>query len=336
MRVAMLAPIAWSTPPAAYGPWEQVTSHLTEGLVKRGIDVTLFATATSRTAGKLVATTAAGYAEQEGQDAKVLEYLHISQVMGVANTFDIVHNQFDFMPLGYTPLLDTPMVTTIHGFSSDHIVPVYERYNDTTDYVSISDADRDERLDYIATVYNGVDTDQFTFNDQPGDYLLYFGRIHPEKGTAEAIAIARRAKKPLWIAGLIQDHDYYRDQVEPHIDGEQVRYLGNVGPRERDRILGNAYALLHPINFEEPFGLSVAESMVTGTPVIAFRRGSMPELIEDGKTGYLTDSVEGAVDLVSACGDLNRWEIAEVATDRFSVDRMVDSYIDVYQRILSR
>ncbi len=332
----MLAPIAWSTPPAAYGPWEQVTSHLTEGLVKRGIDVTLFATATSRTAGKLVATTAAGYAEQEGQDAKVLEYLHISQVMGVANTFDIVHNQFDFMPLGYTPLLDTPMVTTIHGFSSDHIVPVYERYNDTTDYVSISDADRDERLDYIATVYNGVDTDQFTFNDQPGDYLLYFGRIHPEKGTAEAIAIARRAKKPLWIAGLIQDHDYYRDQVEPHIDGEQVRYLGNVGPRERDRILGNAYALLHPINFEEPFGLSVAESMVTGTPVIAFRRGSMPELIEDGKTGYLTDSVEGAVDLVSACGDLNRWEIAEVATDRFSVDRMVDSYIDVYQRILSR
>ncbi|MGB3802006.1 MAG: glycosyltransferase family 4 protein, partial [Lewinella sp.] len=332
MRVAMLAPIAWATPPAAYGPWEQVTSHLTEGLVRRGIDVTLFATATSRTAGKLVATTAAGYAEREGQDPKVLEYLHISQVMGVANTFDIVHNHFDFMPLGYTPLLDTPMVTTIHGFSSEQIVPVYERYNDSTDYVSISDADRHQKLDYIATVYNGVDTDQFTRVTEQGEYLLYFGRIHPEKGAAEAIAIAHRAKKPLWIAGLIQDRDYYREKVEPHVDGERVRYLGNVGPQERDRILGGACALLHPISFDEPFGLSVAESMVTGTPVIAFNRGSMPELIEHGKTGFLTDSVEEAADLVSACGDLNRWEVAEIASDRFSVDQMVDNYIDVYQR----
>ncbi|PPK86140.1 glycosyltransferase involved in cell wall biosynthesis [Neolewinella xylanilytica] len=332
----MLAPIAWSTPPAAYGPWEQVTSHLTEGLVKRGIDVTLFATATSRTAGKLVATTAAGYAEREGQDPKVLEYLHISQVMGVANAFDIIHNQFDFMPLGYAPLVNTPMVTTIHGFSSEQIVPVYERYNDSTDYVSISDSDRDDRIDYIATVYNGVDPDQFTVNREGGDYLLYFGRIHPDKGAAEAIAIAKRAKRPLWIAGLIQDHDYFRDKVAPHIDDENVRYLGNVGPDERDRILGGAYALLHPISFEEPFGLSVAESMMTGTPVIAFDRGSMPELIDHGKTGYLTDSVEGAVDLVSACGDLHRREIADSARDRFSVERMVDNYIDVYDKILSR
>ena len=332
----MLAPIAWSTPPAKYGPWEQVTSHLTEGLVKKGIDVTLFATATSRTAGKLVATTAAGYAEQEGQDAKVLEYLHISQVMGVANAFDIIHNHFDFMPLGYTPLIDTPVVTTIHGFSSERILPVYERYNDSTDYVSISDSDRSERLDYIATVYNGVDVEQFTVNEKSEDYLLYFGRIHPHKGAAEAIAIARRAKRPLWIAGLIQDHDYWREQVEPHIDGENVRYLGNVGPADRDRILGGAYALLHPISFDEPFGLSVAEAMTTGTPVIAFNRGSMPELIDHGTTGFLTDSVEGAVDLVSACGDLNRWEIAEVSRDRFSVERMVDCYLDVYGQILDR
>ncbi len=332
----MLAPIAWSTPPAAYGPWEQVTSHLTEGLVKRGIDVTLFATATSRTAGKLVATTAAGYAEQEGQDAKVLECLHIGHVMGVANEFDIIHNQFDFMPLGYTPLIDTPMVTTIHGFSSDRIVPVYERYNDSTDYVSISDADRNDHLDYIATVYNGVDPDQFTVSERTGEYLLFFGRIHPDKGAEEAIAIAHQAKRPLWIAGLIQDRDYFRDKVQPHIDEENVRYLGNVGPQERDRILGGAFALLHPISFDEPFGLSVAESMMTGTPVIAFNRGSMPELIDHGKTGYLTDSVEGAVDLVSACGGLNRWEIAETARNRFSVEQMVENYIDVYYRVLNR
>ena len=332
----MLAPIAWSTPPAAYGPWEQVTSHLTEGLVKRGLDVTLFATATSRTAAKLVATTAAGYAEQEGQDPKVLEYLHISQVMGAANQFDIVHNQFDFMPLGYATLVDTPMVTTIHGFSSPRIVPVYERYNDSSDYVSISDSDRNDKLDYIATVYNGVDRQQFTFNEQPADYLLYFGRIHPDKGAAEAVAIARASGRPLWIAGLIQDRDYWDTQVEPHVDGENVRYLGNVGPAERNRVLGNAFAMLHPISFDEPFGLSVAESMMTGTPVIAFRRGSMPELIEHGKTGFLTDSVAGAVDLVSACGDLNRWEISESARDRFSVERMVEGYIEVYRKILSR
>ena len=332
----MLAPIAWSTPPAAYGPWEQVTSHLTEGLVRRGIDVTLFATATSKTAAKLVATVAAGYAEQPGLDPKVQEYLHISQVMGAIQDFDLVHNQFDFMPLGYAPLVDTPMVTTVHGFSSEQIVPIYERYNEATDYVSISDANRDERIDYIATVYNGIDTEQFTYNPSPEDHLVYFGRIHPEKGAKEAIEIARRADKPLVMAGLIQDRNYFDTHVAPHIDDERVRYLGNVGPAERDRILGSATALLHPISFEEPFGLSVAESMLTGTPVLAFNRGSMPELIKHGRTGYLTDDVGGAVDLVSACGDLDRWTVAETARNRFSVDRMVDGYIEVYRKVINR
>jgi len=332
----MLAPIAWATPPAAYGPWEQVTSHLTEGLVKKGIDVTLFATATSRTKGKLVATTAAGYAEQEGQDPKVLEYLHISQVMGAASQFDVVHNQFDFMPLGFSPLINTPMVTTVHGFSSERIVPVYEWFNEGTDYVSISDANRDDRIDYIATVYNGIDTEQFTYVAEPDDYLLYFGRIHPEKGTAEAIEIAKNSGRRLLIAGLIQDRDYWKERVEPHVDGEQIRYLGNVGPAERDRILGHAAALLHPISFAEPFGLSVAESMMTGTPVIAFDRGSMPELIDVGTTGYLTDTVEGAVDLVGACTELDRQVVAQTARDRFSVERMVEGYIEVYNTILDR
>ncbi len=336
MRIAMLAPIAWATPPAAYGPWEQVTSHLTEGLVKRGIDVTLFATATSRTAGKLVATTAAGYAEKPGQDPKVLECLHISHVMGAAHKFDLIHNQFDFMPLGYSSLVDTPMVTTIHGFSSDQIVPVYERYNDSTDYVSISDANRDERIDYIATVYNGVDTNQFSINDKPDAYLTYFGRIHPEKGTAEAIQIAKGANRRLIIAGLIQDQAYFDEQVKPHIDGVQISYLGNVGPEARNRILGGAAALLHPISFDEPFGLSVAESMMTGTPVIAFNRGSMAELIDHGKTGFLTTDVAGAIAVVDACEDLNRAHIAAVARDRFSVERMVEGYIEVYTTILSR
>ena len=330
----MLAPIAWATPPAAYGPWEQVTSHLTEGLVARGIDVTLFATATSRTAGRLVPTVAAGYAERPGQDAKVLEYLHISQVMGAIQDFDLVHNQFDFMPLTYSDLIDVPMVTTVHGFSSERIVPVYERYNGSTDYVSISDANRHERLDYIATVYNGIDTAQFTPRPEPGEYLLYFGRIHPEKGAAEAVEIARRSGRPLYLAGLVQDEAYWRERVEPHVDGERVRYLGNVGPAERDRLLGGAYALLHPISFDEPFGLSVAEGMMTGTPVLAFRRGSMPELIEDGRTGFLPSGVEEAVERLPDVAKLDRRTIARTARERFGVDRMVSGYIDVYERIL--
>ena len=336
MRVAMLAPIAWATPPAAYGPWEQVTSHLTEGLVRRGVDVTLFATATSRTAGTLVATTEAGYAERPGQDAKVLEYLHISQVMGLASEFDLIHNQFDFMPLTYSELIDTPMLTTVHGFSSERIVPVYERYNEGTDYVSISDANRHERLDYIATVYNGLDTDQFTPRKESEDYLLYFGRIHPEKGAAEAIEIARRSGKQLLMAGLVQDEPYFRERVEPHLDGEQVRYLGNVGPGERDELLGNALGLLHPIHFDEPFGLSVAEAMLTGTPVIATNRGSMPELIEDGHDGFLVDGPAVAAERVADLPGLDRGKIARLARARFSTERMTEGYLAVYEAILGR
>ncbi len=332
----MLAPIAWATPPSAYGPWEQVTSHLTEGLVARGIDVTLFATATSRTAGKLVATTPAGYAEQPGQDAKILEYLHISQVMGLASEFDLIHNQFDFMPLTYSELIDTPMLTTVHGFSSERIVPVYERYNDSTDYVSISNANRHERLDYIATVYNGVDTSQFTAVTDPGDYLLYFGRIHPEKGAAEAIEIARRSQRRLLIAGLVQDEAYYRDRVEPHLDNEQIVYLGNVGPAQRDALLGGALGLLHPISFDEPFGLSVAEAMMTGTPVIATNRGSMPELIVEGESGFLVMNTEEAAGRVGDLLRLDRDRIAASARERFSTERMTEGYIQVYETILRR
>ncbi len=334
MKIAILAPIAWATPPAAYGPWEQVTSHLCEGLVRRGVDVTLFATGTSRTAGKLVATVPTGYAECLGQDAKVLEHLHIGQVMERADEFDLIHNQFDFMPLNFSPLTATPMLTTIHGMSSDQIVPVYERYNDRSAYVSISNADRHPRLDYISTVYNGVDTTQFTPREKPGEYLLYFGRIHPDKGTAEAIDIAERAGKDLLIAGLIQDHNYYEEQVKPRIDGDKVRYIGNVGKEKRDQLLGGALALLHPINFEEPFGLSVAEAMMTGTPVIAHRRGAMPELIEHGVTGYLTKNATDAAELVHKCIALDRRHIAAVARDRFGVERMVEGYMRVYERLI--
>lgn len=346
MKIAMLAPIAWATPPAAYGPWEQVTSHLTEGLVARGVDVTLFATGTSKTAAKHVATVAAGYAERPGQDAKVLEYEHVSQVMDRAREFDLIHNQFDFMPLTYSRLAGVPMVTTVHGFSSERIVPIYRRYNDVAHYVSISDANRHPSLDYAATVYNGIDTSQFTVRETPGDYLLYFGRIHPEKGAKEAVQIAQRAGLPLVIAGLIQDEAYWTQHVLPHVDDRQIRYVGNVGPTRRDELLGGALALIHYISFAEPFGLSVAEAMCCGTPVIAPPLGSMPELIDDGENGFLVNSIDEALGAVrgcngrctppeAGCSGVDRRSNAKAARERFSVGRMVDGYLEVYRRVLA-
>ena len=200
MKIAILAPIAWRTPPEKYGPWEQVASNIAEGMVKKGLDVTLFATGNSHTAGKLEYVSKTAYAEDNTIDPKVWECLHISNVMERAHEFDIIHNNFDFLPLTYSRLIDTPMVTTIHGFSSQQILPVYKKYNSNSHYVSISNSDRSAELDYTATVYNGIDSKDFTFNEKPEDYLLFFGRIHPHKGTYESIQIAKKANKKLIIS----------------------------------------------------------------------------------------------------------------------------------------
>lgn len=334
MKIAMLAPIAWRTPPRKYGPWEQVASNITEGLCARGYNVTLFATGDSITKATLLHSTPKGYEEDKTLDPKVEECLHISMLMEKAHTFDIIHNHFDFLPLTYSRLIQTPMVTTIHGFSSPKIIPVYKKYDDTCDYVSISFADRSAELHYIANVYNGIDPTGFTLNTDPEDYLLFFGRIHHDKGCREAIEIALKGEKRLIIAGYVQDEHYFRTHVEPFIDDEQVIYAGNAGPRERDQLLGGALALLHPINFHEPFGLSVAESMFCGTPVIAFSRGSMPELIVHGKTGFLVQHTDQAVEALSAIQDIDRSWCREHAMERFSVDAAVESYINVYKKIL--
>ena len=336
LRLAMLSPIAWRTPPRKYGPWERLVSLLTEGLVRQGVTVTLFATKESETAGKLHAVAPMGYEEDVELDRKVWECLHISEVFEHAQEFDLIHNNFDFLPLSYSQLTPTPLVTTIHGFSSPKILPVYQKYNDKVHYVSISNADRDPSLDYIATVYHGIDVEHFKIQENPEDYLIFFGRIHQDKGTKEAIEIARQAQRKLIIAGLIQDEAYYQKEVAPHLDDKNVVYVGNVGPDQRNTLLGNAAALLHPINFNEPFGLSVAEAMACGTPVIAFRRGSMPEVIVDGKTGFLVSTVAEAVHAVENLGTLKRSVCRQHVVDHFSVDRMVADYLKVYEQILAQ
>jgi glycosyltransferase involved in cell wall biosynthesis len=248
LRVGMLAPVARRVPPLHYGPWERVVSILTEGLVARGVDVTLFATADSRTRARLVAVAPRGYAEDRSIDAKLYQGLHIAAAFEQASTgaFDILHNHFDFLPLTYCRLVSTPVVTTVHGFSSERVLPVYQAYNSTTNLVAISASDRRADLDYAATIHHGIPLDEFTFSDSPGEYLLFFGRIHPDKGAQEAVEVARRTGRKLILAGIVQDAEYFRTAVEPLVGGYQIRFAGSVGPAQLDALLGGALVLLPP------------------------------------------------------------------------------------------
>ena len=297
--------------------------------------MTLFAAGDSVTSARLCSTVPRGWSEDARIDPKVAECLHISEVFERASEFDIIHNGFDFLPLTYSGLISTPVVTTIHGFSSPLIVPVYAKYNHKTSYVAISDADRHAALDYVATIHHGIDTGAFTFAPGPGCYLAFFGRIHPDKGVVAAIDAAEATGLPIRIAGIIQDEAYFENEVVPRLDGDRVQFVGPVAAKDRSAFLGGAMALLHLIAFDEPFGFSVVEAMACGTPVIAFDRGSMPELIIDGVTGSVVSDVPSAAAAIAQVGQLDRRTIREVAVQRFSSGRMVDEYVDVYRQAIA-
>jgi len=335
MKIAMLAPIAWRTPPRHYGPWEQVTSLLTEALVAKGVDVTLFATLDSATSGTLAGVVPAPYEEDPSIDAKVWEYRHLAHLFERAGEFDLIHNQADFPAHAFAHLVKTLMVTTIHGFSSERILPMYRPYQDRVHYVAISEADRHPCLRYAATIHHGIRLEEFAFDPTGSDDLLFFGRIHPDKGAAEAIAAAKASGRDLQMYGIVQNQGYHERAVAPALDAT-IRYHGPVGGTARAKALGSARALLHLINFAEPFGLSVVEAMACGTPVIATPRGSMPELIEHGVTGFLVNSPAEAVEAIHRAGELDRAEIRRIATQRFSADRMAEDYLALYRRILGQ
>ena len=337
LRVALLAPISWPTPPPGYGPWEQVASNIAEGMVRRGLDVTLFATGNSKTTGKLSSVVPIGVNEDPGLSGDVYGAIHTGKLFERAHEFDLIHNNFDWKPLTYALASKAPpMITTIHGFSSPPILGAYYAAAHRSFYCSISDADRDPGLHYLGTTYNGIDPAAFTFVDRAGDYLLYLARFHPEKGAHLAIEVAKRAGLRLKMAAIPQDVAYFKELVEPHIDGDAVQFLGEVRGAQRDALLGGALALVHMTTRPERFGLTMIEAMACGTPVLGARMGSIPEIVVDGETGFLCDDVDAAVARVPQLAALSRRACRTRVETTFSSERMIDRYLDAYAVALAQ
>jgi glycosyltransferase involved in cell wall biosynthesis len=334
-RIGMISPVAWRTPPRAYGAWETVASNITEELVRRGWDVTLFATKDSITKARLLAVVERGYEEDTSVDPKVCEYLHLSEAFERADEFDLIHSHYDFMSLAYSKLVKPPVLITIHGFSSPKILPVYRKYNGYVNYVSISNADRVPDLNYVATIYNGIDTSLYTFHGEPGEYLVFLGRIHPDKGTHLACEAAKKSGRRLIIAGIIQDEKYFEDRVRPYIDDTNIQFIGAVDIDGKNRLFKQAYAVLHLNELPERFGLVLVEANAAGVPVLAMDRGSCREVIQDGETGFLVNNVDEAVKALERIPDLDRFNCRSRVEKYFSVQAMVDGYEEVYNRILN-
>lgn len=333
-RIAILSPVAWRTPPRQYGAWETVAGNITEGLVARGWDVTLFASRDSVTRAHLHAAVDKGYEEDPDIDPKVAEYLHISEAFEHAPEFDLIHSHYDFMALTYSRLVRTPVLTTIHGISSPKILPVYQKYRDGY-FVSISNSDRVTGLNYLATVYNGIDLSLYPLLESPGDKLIFLGRIHPDKGVHLAIEVSRLSGLPLLIAGIIQDEDYFRERVKPHLDNKLVSYVGPVGVTGKNELFVQARALLHLNTIPERFGLVLAEANAAGVPVIAMDLGSCREVIEDGRTGFLVHTVEEAAQALRRLHEIDGGACRKRVQQYFSIDTMVEAYEQVYDTIFA-
>ena len=337
LKIAELAPIAWRTPPKNYGPWELVVSLITEGLVKRGHKVTLFATADSITKAKLVSVCPRPYNEDSTINTRLYECWHNSTCYEMADQFDLIHNHFDFPPLTYSKLVKTPTVTTVHGFDNPEIIKLYRKYKDNY-YISISFSDRKHApdLNWAGNVYHGLNLEQFTFNDQPKDYLLFLGRIAEDKGTHLAIEVAKQSRRELIISGIVppEEEEYFAEKVKPKIDNKQIRFVGPADPIKRDQLFRNAYASLHLIKFDEPFGLTLIESMACGTPVIAINRGSIPEIIKDGRTGFVVKDEKEAADKVMEISKIKRFDCRKRVEENFTLDVMVENYLKIFEKIL--
>jgi len=340
MRIAQIAPLAERVPPPAYGGIELVVSLLTEELVRRGHDVTLFASGDSITSATLESVhPRALRLDSTVKEYGIYEMLQLSKVYEKAGDFDIIHSHVGCAALSYSRLVKTPTVHTLHGI----FTPANEKmfsYARTQPYVSISNSQREDRLNlnYVATVYNGIDPATYEFHPQPDNpaYLAFLGRISPEKGAHLAIEIAKKSGWHLKMAGKVDvvDREYYEQEIKPHVDGKQIEYLGEANHAQKSVLMGGAVATLFPITWREPFGLVMIESMVTGTPVIAMKLGSTPEVIIHEKTGFLCESVAECIAAIEPTRELDRSACRQHAVERFSVKTMVDGYEAVYRQIL--
>jgi len=342
MRIAQVAPLWERVPPPGYGGIELVVGLLTDELVRRGHEVSLFASGDSITLAKLESVYPRAFRlEPSISEYGAYEALQLSRVYKQADNFDVIHSHVGYSSLFHASFVETPTVHTLHGAFNSDTKKVFAEASEQP-YVSISDAQREplKELNYAATVYNGIDTESHRFFAQPDStpYLAFLGRISPEKGTHIAIEIAQKSGVPLKIAGKVDrvDVDYYESQIKPHIDGKHIEYLGEANHFEKNQLLGGAIAMLFPITWREPFGLVMTESMAAGTPVIAKPLGSVPEVIADGKTGFLCDSVDDFVNAIQRLGEIDRRVCRAHVEDNFSIKSMVDGYLDVYAKLMRK
>ena len=339
MKIAQVSPLFESVPPKYYGGTERVVSYLTEELVRQGHQVTLFASGDSVTQARLVAACPRALRlDDQCMDQLAHSVVLLEQVFQQAQAFDVIHFHLDYLHFPLSIRQRTPHVTTLHGrLDIPDLMPLYQTFP-TVPVVSISDAQRTPLpwLHWRGTVYHGLPPEIYTFRQAPGTYLAFLGRVSPEKGLAQAIAIARQVGLPLKIAAKVDpfDQEYFEVVIRPLLDHPLVEYLGEMGEADKVDFLGQAYALLFPIDWPEPFGLVMIEAMACGTPVIAYRRGSVPEVLEDGVTGWIVEGLDEAVQAVAQVSTLSRSRCRQVFEERFSAARMTQDYLRIYQLFL--
>jgi glycosyltransferase involved in cell wall biosynthesis len=342
MKIAQVAPLYESVPPKLYGGTERVVSYLTEELVRQGHDVTLFASGDSKSCAKLHAICPRALRLEGGKiiDPLVHHIRMIEMVAREAHHFDVVHFHIDYLHFPVSRRQHVPTLTTLHGrLDIPELHSIYREFADMK-LVSISDSQRTPMpwANWLGTVHHGLPEHLYKAQERPGKYLAFLGRISPEKRVDRAIEIAKRVGMPLRIAAKIDavDREYFHSKIEPLFSNPLVEYIGEISEREKSEFLGNAYALLFPIDWPEPFGLVMIEAIACGTPIIAYRMGSVPEIIDEGITGYIVDNVDDAVAAVQRAASLNRRICRRVFEERFSARRMCLDYLELYKGLCDR